>query len=89
MTSVLADKGSLHCHRRVGRLSVQENVLPTQDVRPWAEIQCVSHYQMHVLLGKAVAIEKLVTGSQKLPEDGARVPVKEMCREGGGPRLVT
>jgi hypothetical protein len=44
---------------------------------------------MHVLLGKAVAIEKLVTGSQKLPEDGARVPVKEMCREGGGPRLVT
>lgn len=88
MTSVLADKGSLHCHRRVGRLSVQENVLPTQDVWPWAEIQCVSHYQMYVLSGKAVATEILVTGSQKLPEDGARVPV-EMCREGGGPRLVT
>lgn len=57
MTSVLADKGSLHCPCRVGRLSVQENVLSTQDVRPWAQIQCVSHYQMYILSGKTVATE--------------------------------
>lgn len=88
MTSVLADEGSLHCHRRVGRLSVQENVLPTQDVRPRAEIQCVSHYQMYVLSGKAVDTEKLVMGSQKLPEDGARGPCGDVQGR-GGPRLVT
>lgn len=88
MTSVLADKGSLHCHCRVGRLSVQENVLSPQDVWPWAAIQCVSHYQMYLLSGKAVATEKLAMGSQKVPECGARGPCGEAVQNKVSPRLV-
>lgn len=74
MTSVRADKGSrgLHCHSRLGRLSARENELPTQDVRPWAEIQlCESQPDAH-LVRENHGRGELVMVSWKLPEGRGR-----------------
>lgn len=79
MTSVWADKGSsgLHYHSRLGRWSVRENELPTQDVRPWAEIQlCESQPDAH-LVRENHGRRELVMVSWKLPE----------CRGRGSPRM--
>ena len=70
MTSAWADKGSggLHCHSRLGRLSVRGNELSTQDVRPWAEIQlCESQPDAH-LVRENHGRRELVMVSWKLPE---------------------